>query len=119
MFPIRNTSFLTIALLALAGLFLTACVSAPYCELCEDEDEGEIVALASLSPAVQATILQYADGRPLDEIEHEFENGVEMYCVELDTEEETEFHVAPDGAFLGFDDDDDDDDEDHDDDDRD
>jgi hypothetical protein len=108
--PQLTRTLFAILFLAMTAVLLPACASAECCT----EGEDESVALASLPAYVQATILAYAGDRPVTEIEHEFENGTELYCVEVGDEDEVEFHVALDGEFLGYDDEEDyDDDEDH------
>lgn len=101
-------SLFAVLFLAMTAILLPACASAECCS----EDEDESLALASLPASVQATIISYAGDRPITEIEREFENGTELYCVEVGDEEEVEFHVGLDGQFLGYDNDEDED-EDH------
>jgi len=100
-----------ILLLAAALWLLPSCVM-PQSDSLGCCEEDEIVLLGSLSAEVQRTITQYAAGSEIDEIEREFEDGRELYSVEIEGPQgEREFEVAADGRFLGWEPEEEDDDD--------
>ncbi|OHB66486.1 MAG: hypothetical protein A2Y77_03140 [Planctomycetes bacterium RBG_13_62_9] len=69
----------------------------------EDEDEAEeLVALAEVPGAVQATLVKEAAGAEIKEIEKEDENGRDVYSADVILNgQEVELKVARDGTLLG------------------
>jgi hypothetical protein len=81
-------------------------------------DDDEQVTLEQCPAAVQATILEHANGAPIVEIERTTDHGEVLFEVDAQGSEGIfEFDVAENGEFRSMETDDDDDDDDNDDDD--
>jgi uncharacterized membrane protein YkoI len=67
------------------------------------KEEAKSLSLDQVPAVVQATIKKEAADAQIKKIELENENGKEVYTVEiLKDNKESEFSVAPNGDFLGF-----------------
>ncbi len=86
---------------------IVLCLGVAASFVCADGDDDSQELKISLSQApelVRATIKKHAEGKEIEVIEVEVEDGKLVYNVEIENKgEKTEFKVSSDGRFLGFD----------------